>query len=331
MKMSFAKPVLIVYRVYLLIFIIVLASCQKELSYETPARPGGQNPPADSLAIFSFVPSGGSCSDAVLLGKVEKGALVTSAQLNFLVNVTKKGKWFITTDVVNGYSFSGAGEFTAAGIQSITLYGAGTPVASGVNQFPLKSTNETCNVSVTVTEGGDTAPAGDYYYKATIDGVAYIQYATYDNGYIPGSGLNGTDDVDFSASIDYINDIEPPGTTGFFVSKGVMHNYLTASDAAFKAFFPVGDIAYAPAGPLRGDGIIIGWKDENGAYWTTTSGTGDQTGSSFKILGVKDGYDLTGTYYIEVKMEFECKLYNENTGEEKKLTKGEMTGIFGKI
>ncbi|MBX3252901.1 MAG: hypothetical protein KF862_02070 [Chitinophagaceae bacterium] len=317
------------YRIVVFAAIILLASCQKELSFETPADPGDIIPP-DSLATFSFVPSGNNCSDATTQGILQKDVPLSAAKITVSVNVTKKGKWIMSTTATNGISFAGAGAFSTTGIQVITLTGSGTPTTVGVSQIPLKAGSATCSVSVTVTDGSSTT-TGDYYYKAVIGGVSYAQYATYDNGFIPGSGLGGTDEVNFSASIDYDGDQAPAGTTGFYIEKGIMSNYLSASDAQFKAFFPIGDLTYAPKGSGPQNGIVIGWTDPDGQFWTTNSGTGDQTGSTFKIISVTDSYDVLGTYYIEVKMQFECTLYNSQTGDEKKLTNGEMVGLFGKI
>lgn len=316
------------YSIVVFVSIVLATSCQKELSFETPADPGDIIP-SGSLAEFSFVPSGNNCSDATTQGTLQKDVPL-NAKITVSVDVTKKGKWIMNTTATNGISFAGAGEFSTTGIQMITLTGSGTPAIAGVSQIPLKAGSTTCSVSVAVTDGNSTT-TGDYYYKAVIGGVSYTQYATYDNGFIPGSGMGGTDDVNFSASIDYDGDPAPAGTTGFYIEKGIMSHYLSASDADFKAFFPIGDQPYAPKGPGPQNGIVIGWTAPDGQSWTTNAGTGDQTGSTFKIISVTDSYDALGRYYIEVKMQFECKLYNYQTGDEKKLTNGEMVGLFGKI
>lgn len=326
---SLIKLRLPLYRIVVFVAVVLLASCQKELSFDIPTDPGNIIPP-DSLAEFSFVPSGNNCSDATTQGIIKKDVPLSDAKITVSVNVAKKGKWIMSTTAINGISFAGAGEFSTTGIQTITLIGSGTPTAVGVSQIPLKEGSTTCSVSITVTDGSSTT-TGDYYYKAVIGGVSYTQYATYDNGFIPGSGMGGTDEVNFSASIDYDGDPAPAGTTEFYIQKGIMSNYLSATDAKFKAFFPIGEQPYAPKGLGSQNGIVVGWTDPDGQFWTTNSGTGDQTGSTFKIISVTDSYDVIGTYYIEVKMQFECKLYNSQTGAEKKLTKGEMVGLFGKI
>lgn len=326
---SSIQPFAFFSRILFLSGLISFTACQKEYSYEVPTDPDNPIPPG-AAAAFSFVPSGNNCSDATLQGTLQKGKPIAGAQITVSVTVTKAGKWIMTTMPVNGFSFAGAGEFSATGVQSITLFGTGTPTNAGVTQIPLKAGTEICNVSITVSDG-DVATTGDYYYKATIGRVDYVQYATYDNGFIPGSGGGGVDEVVFNASIVYEDDPAPAGTTSFGVEKGIMYNYLAASDADFKAFFPVGDVAYAPPGPEVNEGITISWSDPQGKFWTTDAGTGDQTGSTFKIVSVTDSYDVLGRYYIEVKMQFKCNLYNYDTGEKKILTNGEMVGLFGKF
>lgn len=71
------------------------------------------------------------------------------------VNVVTLGStnsnWNLTTNTVNGYSFSGSGTFTATGSQQITLTGTGTPAAAGTDNFTLTHNGTTCNFSVSPT------------------------------------------------------------------------------------------------------------------------------------------------------------------------------------
>lgn len=182
----------------------------------------------------------------------------------------------------------------------------------------------------------DTASPGTstYYYKATIGGKQYNQTVTNTNGYIAGSSLGGTDDVTVSADISPEADPQPAGTTSLDITKGILHNYLALSNAQFFQYFAPGTYVYT-TGPdydpyANGDGFIISWFDENGTEWNTSSGTGDQTGSTIKIISVQDA-QAPLNYYVMVKLQFSCKLYNSNTGEMKQLTNGEFVGLFGKI
>ncbi|MBW3520372.1 hypothetical protein [Flavobacterium sp. NKUCC04_CG] len=66
-------------------------------------------------------------------------ALNDTNKLQVAVNVTSTGFWSINTNVLNGYSFAGTGNFTTIGAHTIELTGTGMPLASGTNQFNLSS------------------------------------------------------------------------------------------------------------------------------------------------------------------------------------------------
>jgi hypothetical protein len=168
-------------------FIVILASCQKEISFETGTGAGS------STASFSLVAASGNCSDALAAGDYVVGtALSTTSNLVMVtVDVTKTGTWSYNTGTVKGFSFSGSGSFTTTGQQIIVLKGSGKPTETGSIAFPLNIGGATCSFAVAVTDGS----TGDIYYKATIGGVNYYQAVTATNDYEAGSGLGGTDDV----------------------------------------------------------------------------------------------------------------------------------------
>jgi hypothetical protein len=319
---------------HLFFFIAIagLISCTKEKSTETgtPAPGGGGS---GGSAVFTLAPTGGNCSDAAVAGTFQAGTnLGADAKLTVTVNVTKAGDWTFSTASVNGFVFAGAGNFTTTGNQSITLFGAGKPTAAGNFDVNLNIGGANCKVTVTVNpQGGGGGGTGDIYYKATIGGVFYTQSVTASNGYEAGSGMGGVTDVVFGGGINYANPPLPAGLTEMGVDKGVMHNYTSATPAQFKAFFAPGDYPYAPASYNNGDGVGISWTDPTGEHWNTRDGPVDQVGSTFKIISTEDAYDALGNYYIKVKMQFNCKLYNENTGAMKPATNGEIVVYFGML
>ncbi|WP_143097837.1 hypothetical protein [Chitinophaga sp. CF118] len=320
---------------FLLLFIAGLG-CGKEKSYEPPTTPTTEIPgTTGGTAQFSFIASGTNCSDATAAGNYQTGTVLgTDAKVTITVNVTKIGNWTMSTNSLNGISFTGTGTFTATGSQMITLKGIGTPQTAGINLYAFNSGNNTCSVAVaTIPGNSDPGSATEYYYKITIDGKTYEQIVTMTNDYEAGSSLSGVDDVTISAGINYyvIGESETPkGKTGFGVTRGTMHNYLNATNNTFKAFFAPGSYKIVKSF-ADGDGVTIGWLDADGEEWGTEYGTGDQTGSTFNISSISDSPDLTGTFYLKTKMLFKCKLYNKNTGVMKQVTNGEMVGLFGKI
>ena len=70
----------------------------------------------------------------------------------------------------------------------------------------------------------------------------------------------------------------------------------------------------------------IAWIDDNGNEWATYNGSGDQSGSSFRVVDTEaaDDEDYVGMCQIE----FTCKLYDKN-GNMMQVTDGKARGPFG--
>jgi len=91
-----------------------------------------------------------------------KGVYKVGVDLNPLTNyitipitVTNPGSWSITTNTVEGISFSGAGTFAAAGTYPVTLSGQGNPTSTTTKTLTLTSNSAgevstTCNVDVII-------------------------------------------------------------------------------------------------------------------------------------------------------------------------------------
>ena len=168
----------------------------------------------------------------------------------------------------------------------------------------------------------NSGSTGTYYFKANIGGKAYNVSATSNGTIEAGSGVNGTDDVSIFATIDNNAD-----GSEFAITKGLMPNFLAASQSDMKNFFNPGTYSYSPGAQ---NGIDISWFDANGVAWSTSFGSAGQTGSNFKILSVADDPDALGKYYVKVKSQFNCTLYDGN-GNSLTVTGGEMVGDFGPL
>ncbi len=338
---------------HLLVFLLILANigCQKEMSKDTLGSGGpvggGGGSNSGGTAVFKLVPAGNNCSDAAVTGVIEAGStLAADALITVTVNVTKVGDWTYSTATTDGISFVGAGNFTATGSQVITLYGVGKPTRAGVFSFTLTIGGGSCLVPVLVatagtggTGGGGGNTTGDFYYKATIDGTNYTQNITSTTtDYEPGESMSGSDDVYFGGGINWSSTTAPlpAGKTEFSIGKGIMHGYLSATTAQFKAFFAPASYPYT-ADISTIDGITVSWTDPSGNpgtngndnVWSSDAGTKDQTGSAFKIISATEFIDLAGSYNVIVKAQFNCNLYNEKTGAKKVLTNGEAVVVFG--
>ncbi len=97
-----------------------------------------------------------SCGSATVNGVYKVGtALVASNTITLPVNVTALGSYTITTNTVDGISFSGSGTFTATGNQNVTLQGTGSPSSTTVKKMTITSdsgggVSTTCSVNVIV-------------------------------------------------------------------------------------------------------------------------------------------------------------------------------------
>jgi hypothetical protein len=147
---------------------------------------------ATSLASFTLQGSPNSCIiDTVIGGYIKGVAADTSSHVIIAVNVTTPGTYSVKTNTVNGYAFSGAGNFSATGVQTISLVASGTPVNGGTDVFTLKAGSSTCTFSVnvltaTVATNNDLFPLtmssfwnyDDLYYKGTTVKRVIIDTAT---------------------------------------------------------------------------------------------------------------------------------------------------------
>ena len=76
-------------------------------------------------------------------------------------------------------------------------------------------------------------------------------------------------------------------------------------------------------------GILIYWVDSSSHKgWGTRDGAANQEGSSFTIVGIEDGHNLAGNYFVKVKSRFNCTLYDHETNDSIALTDGEMVSYF---
>lgn len=97
-----------------------------------------------------------SCGSAIVNGVYKVGiALTASNTITLPVNVSSLGSYTVTTNTVDGISFSGSGTFTATGNQNITLSGTGTPSSTSIKTMTITSDSQggvstTCSVNVIV-------------------------------------------------------------------------------------------------------------------------------------------------------------------------------------
>ena len=107
--------------------------------------------PAPPPAVYTFTGAPGACNPFTVNGTYVAGTALsgTSNTATVEVNVTTAGIYTITTNTVNGMTFSKTGVFASTGTQSLVLAGSGTPTAAGTNTFTVGTGGCTFDVIVT--------------------------------------------------------------------------------------------------------------------------------------------------------------------------------------
>ena len=132
----------------------VFASCQKDFSFE-----GGNAKGSLGKTVI------GDCDPINVNGLYYKDTILKSSNfVDVQIDFTKIGVYSISTDTINGYSFSTNGSTGSLGLNTIRLIGKGKPLATGFNIFTVKFDGTTCTFSTQVqmgTGGGGGGGAGN--------------------------------------------------------------------------------------------------------------------------------------------------------------------------
>lgn len=172
-------------------------------------------------AVFTLNGAPGTCTGATTGGTYAAGTALTP--VNFVrvgVNVTTIGTYTISTNILNGISFSGTGTFTATGAQIIQLNGSGTPLLGGSFNY-MPGTNG-CMFSITVT-GSSTGTSVFTYAGGTGICTGAVPAGTY----APGTALSATNTVVISVNVTTI------GT--YSITTPVVNGYSFAGTGSFAA------------------------------------------------------------------------------------------------
>ena len=125
------------------LLLVSLYSCIKEYSFEGRPLPAG----------YLVMGAGNDCSSITVQGNYVAGKNLTDS--NFLqvrVHVTTAGRYSITSDYINGYSFASSGNFDDTGLVLVKLPATGKPLSIGTDLFNLRYDSSICQVRVTVQD-----------------------------------------------------------------------------------------------------------------------------------------------------------------------------------
>jgi len=144
------------------------------------------------VAVYTLGGAPNDCSGVTMNGTYTEGVpLDVNNTITITVNVTFEGTYILGAASVNGMLFASTGVFTSTGIQSVTLNGSGTPLASGTFNADATNGSSTCTFSIDVLPSGTGGPA-----VYTLDVLAgACSGATYSGTYTEGTPLTGTNVV----------------------------------------------------------------------------------------------------------------------------------------
>ncbi len=195
--------------------------------------------------------SSGNCKPVIIMGTYAQGIPVTSSNsIQVSVSVTVPGPFTISTNTVNGVSFSGSGTFTVTGPQNVLLNASGTPSAAGNNDFTLQYGNSQCAFSLNVL-GEAVGSLGSTAGACT----SFILNGTYQQGIAFNAGntvqlqVNVTTPGSYQISTDSVNGVRFSGS-GIFTTTGLKNVTLTG----------------------KGTPINMGLQNFSVTYGTTTCG-----------------------------------------------------------
>ncbi|HET6226923.1 MAG TPA: hypothetical protein VFF27_11630 [Bacteroidia bacterium] len=161
-----------------------------------------------------------------------------------------------------------------------------------------------------------------YYFQGEIDGTV-VTFAQAVNGFYSGGNDSGVPGTGGSYIADQGSLMMNPTTKVQFGYEIVKKFASTPTNLQIYNMFGIQSYGYTDKDHTI-DGAEIGYADEAGNYWSTTNGTGSQTGSTFKITECTS-YTIQYPFNAIVKVKFSCKLY-DSKGNSKTVKNGTLRG-----
>lgn len=202
----------LIFPVAISILILLNFSCSKEKSLE--------NSQGDQAVGSLQSGATGECLPKTLQGAyIVNKALASSNFIEVDVDVITGGRYTISTDTVNGYYFTGSGDFSSTGINTVTLEGKGKPLAEGVDNFTVSFDSTFCNIEVAVLPASAATPSG-FTLRPSDTGC---MNASVLGDYVRTVPLNSTNKVDIQVNVSSI---------GSYTISTVATNGMTFSSSA---------------------------------------------------------------------------------------------------
>jgi len=243
-----------------------------------------------AIAVYT-IGSGGNCTGAIVSGRFVADTALTSANtVTITVDVSVAGPYWISTNTVNGISFSNIGTFTITGSQTAVLTGTGTPVAIDTADFTvsaLTGLGGSCTFSVATVQG--TLP--DYYLTCFLNGVYrnFSDSASATNSSSPGnSGAAGLDVRGLDSVINSTSKIEfgvsKPGSVGVGT-----YTDTSATRAYFSYVDSLAEMWTVGTTSLPSFTIVVTGVNANNVQGTFSGTIKNQQGAGLDSIAVTNG------------------------------------------
>jgi len=207
------------------LLLLIVCSCQRELSFENGQQAKGSLK-ADANGNCLPMKIAGTYLTTVSLGDTN--------YLELTVDVASPGNYSISTNTVNGFSFKGSGNFSAAGITTVKLSGLGKPATVGINNFTVQFDSSKCEIAVSTTSNNPPITPATF----TLEGSpGNCLNAVLSGNFVKGVPLTDSSKIriavnagtvgTYKISTDTVNGFYFSGS-GSFTSTGVQNIFLTA-------------------------------------------------------------------------------------------------------
>lgn len=133
-----------------LVLVLFFAACTREVSLET-----------GYTSVYALQDTFGTCYTSTVVGTFRAGqALGDTNYLQLQLHVAVPGRYSIHTDLQNGFSFTGTGNFNDTGMTTIRIPARGTPTTEGITTLRLAEDSSYCEINVTVLGAGPVNGGG---------------------------------------------------------------------------------------------------------------------------------------------------------------------------
>ncbi|MGH2563795.1 MAG: hypothetical protein ACRDE5_04745 [Ginsengibacter sp.] len=145
-------------------------------------------------AQYTLAGDPGGCSGPVIGGTYAVAGDITSMNtVTLQVIVNTPGDYTITTDTIDGISFSAMGHFNATGAQKVVMQAAGKAQEGGLEYFNVTADASQCSFSVPVQ---DAEPLATYVLQSGTGVTGLVCTPQSVQGvYAAGVSLNGTNSI----------------------------------------------------------------------------------------------------------------------------------------